>query len=219
MRLSARKRMRQNSRPLPLLPSRWPRRLPRRSRFSGACFAGARMYRRAGGKIQKQGRRATRPCVGTNGSGASAESRRRSAGSAQTRHSSPSVTTLSVRILPERHPVIRSISRSECTRCCRTKHAGFWPLISTRSPGCRTLRRFATRQGRRVFRSPSNDHARETAHTLGFSLPSRYRRRTQDDSVRFSSRRQWIVVPISASIRMIGSSRARTQCRWAASAI
>ena len=53
----------------------------------------------------------------------------------------------------------------------------------------------------------------------GFSSPNRCQRRMPDVSVRFWLRRRWIAAPISVSIHMIGSCRARTRCRQVVSVI
>ncbi len=167
---------------------------------------------RADGRIRRAERRATRRCVGMSGSEGSAESRRSSAVSAQIRHSSRSATMFFGPILPGERPAIRRISPPASIRCCRTRHAGFSPPISTRSPGSRMSPRSATPRGQKASPSPSNDRARATVLMRGFSSRNPWRRLMRGASGRSSSRQRWIAAPISASIRMIGSFRARTRC-------
>ena len=82
--------------------------------------------------------------------------------------------------------------------CCRV------PRYRTRKRCSRGYRAIALRQ-----RRPCLDLLHRTCTGSGCA----------GASARFSSRRRWIAVPISASIRMIGSFRARTRCRRAGSAI
>ena len=95
-----------------------------------------------------------------SGSEASAESRRSNAENAQIRHLSRSATTFFAPISPGNRPVIRPISPPGSIPCYQTRHAGSSLLISTRSPGSRTLPHSAIRRGQKASPLPSNDRAR-----------------------------------------------------------